>query len=326
MLLGLFARIRLWQDVAMSLRAGMRVEDALAHAAGGRGTGAGLARALRDTGRSSLAEAVAACSGRFSSLELAVVQAAEMAGRLPETLAALAEYLKKKRDEISSLLMKLAYPVVIVHLAAVVGMIARNAFAARGGGSGGGLASVLFVLLPFYLVTFLLFLLPRGIRFLGPAAAEGVDRFLNKLPFVGSFFREEALCEFYWLMGTLLKSGVPVREAISFAAGRVSNFALRYDLNKVKEAVKQGEPLGEWLGRTGVIPANASALLTTGEETGNLAEAFDTVFDESQRRRAMAGRGVSAALWALYFFMAGLYVLWAFWGVIGGETGMFEGM
>ena len=326
MILGLFARIRLWQDLAMSLRAGLRLEDALAHAEGGRGTGSALARALRTTGRSSLAEAVAACPGRFSPLELAVIQAAEMAGRLPETLAALADYLKKKRDEIGSLLMRLAYPVIVVHLAAVVGMIARNAFAGRGAGGAGGFFSVVLALAPFYLVTAALFVFPRVVRLLGPAAAEGIDRFMINLPLLGSFFREEALCEFYWLMGTLLKSGVPVREAISFAAGRVSNFALRGDLAKVKEAVKQGEPLGEWLGRAGVIPANASALLTTAEETGNLAEAFQTVFDESQRRRATARQGVSAGLWAIYFLMAALYVLWAFWGVIGGESELFKGL
>ncbi len=316
MTLGLLARIQLWQDLGMSLKAGFRIEDALRHAGKARGPGARLARALAATGRSSLAEAVAAVPGRFTELELAVLEAGETAGRLPETLAGLVEYLKGRRAELTHVLVRLAYPVLIVHLAAFAAAVAPR-FAERTS-EGGWLVLFLLNLIPFYAITFVLFVLPRLLRASGPLAAQHVDRFLLSAPFVGRFFRAEAENEFYWLMGTLLAAGIPVREAVSFAVRRSSNHAFRQELRVVEEAVLRGDPLGEVLEAQRILPEAATAMVMTAEDTGTLADTFLTLAGEAREKRSLVGQGILGAIWGLYFALAATYVFLALLRFYGG--------
>jgi type II secretory pathway component PulF len=144
---------------------------------------------------------------------------------------------------------------------------------------------------------------------------------LLAVPGAGAFFRHEAQNEFFWLMGTLLAAGIPVREAIAFAVRHGTNAAFRDELRAVEDAVSRGEPLGEAIERARVLGGAATATVQTAESAGALADAFLALSREAQARRSLAGRGLAGAIWALYFALAVAYVLWA---VVGFYSNLFS--
>ena len=75
---------------------------------------------------------------------------------------------------------------------------------------------------------------------------EVVDPLMLKLPVFGALCRKIALCRFTRNLGTMLRSGVPILQALEIVAETTGNVVIERAVRDVQESVRQGE---SWPGR-----------------------------------------------------------------------------
>ncbi len=93
---------------------------------------------------------------------------------------------------------------------------------------------------------------------------------LLKIPYCNSILITQANALFFNAFGTLLQAEVPIVRALTLASTTVTNSVIAYDLLYLVPAVRSGKPLSQALSQTLYILPDASALITLGEESGNI--------------------------------------------------------
>jgi type IV pilus assembly protein PilC len=86
----------------------------------------------------------------------------------------------------------------------------------------------------------------------------------------------------------LIKSGVPILQALDTVAKTAGNRVIEIAINQAKESIREGEKIAEPLKRSGVFPPMVTQMISVGEETGNLdtmlakiADFYDTEVDSA---------------------------------------------
>jgi general secretion pathway protein F len=73
-------------------------------------------------------------------------------------------------------------------------------------------------------------------------------------------------------LGTLIKSGVPMMQALETCRAIVGNRVIANALGDVEVGVREGAGVANPLARSGVFPTLAVQMISVGEETGKLDE------------------------------------------------------
>jgi type II secretory pathway component PulF len=114
------------------------------------------------------------------------------------------------------------------------------------------------------------------------------DRVALRMPGLGPVLRRSALARSCRVLGTLLKSGVPILEALGIVRDAVGNRVLALALDTAQTGVREGRALATPLRATGEFPATLCDMVEVGEEAGNLeavlldaADAYDTDVDRA---------------------------------------------
>ncbi len=237
--------------------------------------------------------------------DVEVLAAGSQSGRTPALLRALAERHAVAAEAKTRLLLACLYPVILVHLAALVlplrGMIDwETGFTWRSIAYLRGLA---VVLLPFWTVVAALFLWSRS-------AGGGLFALATRLPVFGRYLRTREVADVTLILAHLLAAGAPLLTAWRAAGQAVRWPALRAAIGSIGQTIERGQPPGPTLSALGVFPADFVTVYRTGERTGSLD---DGLLRLHASLRAQAGR----ALWlavalvtaALFLTAAGLVAL-----------------
>ena len=99
---------------------------------------------------------------------------------------------------------------------------------------------------------------------------EFVDPLKLKAPIFGSLFQKIALARFCRNLGTMLRSGVPILQALDIVADTSGNKVITHAVEDIEESVRQGESLTQPLSQHSVFPAMVVQMLAVGEDTGAL--------------------------------------------------------
>ncbi|MEW6053904.1 MAG: type II secretion system F family protein [Nitrospirota bacterium] len=91
-----------------------------------------------------------------------------------------------------------------------------------------------------------------------------------KLRLLGDIIRKLETARFCRTLGTLLKSGVPLLQALGNARDVVSNQVIASAIDKVAAGAKEGKGIAVPLADTDVFPQLALSMIKVGEETGQL--------------------------------------------------------
>jgi type IV pilus assembly protein PilC len=97
-----------------------------------------------------------------------------------------------------------------------------------------------------------------------------VDPLKLKIPVFGNLFQKVALSRFARNLGTMLRSGVPILQALDIVADTTGNFVLTLAVRDVQESVRRGEALTQPLTKHDVFPAMVCQMMAVGEDTGAL--------------------------------------------------------
>jgi type IV pilus assembly protein PilC len=112
-----------------------------------------------------------------------------------------------------------------------------------------------------------------------PQGRQAVDAFKLRVPVFGALFHKTALARFSSTLGMLLRSGVPILQALDIVSDTVNNRVLSKAIEDVQGSVREGESIAKPLSRHAVFPPMVVQMLAVGEETGAVDTMLDKVAD-----------------------------------------------
>lgn len=239
----------------------------------------------------SLSQALQKHAAIFSDFYVNIMRSAEVTGRMEESTAFLADYLEKQTAMISKVRSALIYPVFVVVVFFLVATILitfvlpqlRPIFEESGAKlplltqilvSAGDFAlewwwaiAVILLLFGFLLVDY----------FRTDEGKAVLDELKVHAPVLGDFFRKFYVARFAQGVSILIKSGIPITQAIEISGHTIGNIVYRDTLHEATEGVRGGELLSQTLERSEYFPPLVSQMIAIGESTGRLEELLEKV-------------------------------------------------
>lgn len=231
---------------------------------------------------SSLGEAFAEFPDMFPALQANIIRYTETSGRPAQGLERLANYLQKEYALQQGLIVGLAYPVILLHLAVFL-LPVVNAVTC---GLLGYIRGLLGLIFPLYAVVFLVYALFRmrsNERF-----KTGFDRILLSVPVIGKVVKQLALTGFIRALQILTDSGVSIITAWTMASDSCFNNAVKSDLLKGLESIEKGRGLSNAFLRAGVFSPHILSMVTTAEKSGSIVQTLNIIADYSEKENETA--------------------------------------
>jgi type IV pilus assembly protein PilC len=97
-----------------------------------------------------------------------------------------------------------------------------------------------------------------------------VDPWKLKVPVFGMLFQKVAIARFARNLGTMIRSGVPILQALEIVAETTGNWTITAAVRDVQDSVRQGESLTQPLSTHDVFPPMVVQMMAVGEDTGAL--------------------------------------------------------
>lgn len=235
-----------------------------------------------------LSDALAQFPRVFSAFYVNIVRAGEVSGLLAQNLDHLSIQLSKEHELRIKVRSALLYPTVVLTAALIIGFFfaiyvlpqVANLFVGLKGIKLPFLTVVLLKAANFFRkytaasffgilgsVFFVVWLLRR--RFLAPFTHYVVLR----LPLVGFIVKDVNLSRFSLVLGTLLKSGLPIVQAIQVSSDVLDNHYYKKSLARALRRIQEGEPLSVALAADhALFPKIISRMINVGERSGKLEE------------------------------------------------------
>lgn len=245
----------------------------------------------------SLAESLAEHPKVFEPLYINMVKAGEIGGVLDTVLQRLTEYLESAtelRDEVRSAMV---YPVILLVTSFVSVTILLTyvlpkfqTMFTQGGQTLPFTARMMMGMsdmMRSYWWVGLLLTIAAVVGFTHwvrtPAGRYQWDRFKLRAILFGELTKKVAVARFARTLGTLLRSGVPMLQALEIVRDVAGNVVLAEAVDEVKVGVRGGAGVAGPLSHSGVFPPLALQMISVGEETGRLDDMLVQVADYFDR-------------------------------------------
>jgi general secretion pathway protein F len=234
----------------------------------------------------SLGDALAAHPKVFPDLYRSMIAAGEFGGFLEVAFARLAEYLEEQDRLKSQVQSAMIYPVLMAVAGGAAVVILLTFVIPRFAGIFEDLGQALplstRVLLSFsgavssywWVLLILLILAAAAVRaYLRTDAGSLLfDKIKINAPLLGDLNRKIAIARFARTLGTLIRCGVPILEALIVAKDTMRNRFYTEAIQDIHDSLREGESIAEPLRDTGLFPALAIHMIAVGEETGEVDE------------------------------------------------------
>jgi type IV pilus assembly protein PilC len=134
------------------------------------------------------------------------------------------------------------------------------------------------------------------------------DALILKVPTFGMLARKAAVAKFSRTLGTLLKSGVPIMDALETVAKTAGNRVVERAVLKAKDVVRDGKTLTQPLKESGVFPPMVTSMINVGEETGGLDTMLSKVADFYEDEVDTAVEGLASIIEPVLIVFLGITV------------------
>ena len=241
----------------------------------------------------SLSAAMAKHPKIFNRLYVSMVRAGEIGGFLDKVLVEVAETFEKEVALRGKIRSAMTYPVVVfvMVLLIVSAMLIfivptfKNLYTSLGGEL--PLPTRMLINASDGIRRFfpLIVLAMVGLSFAykrwraTPAGRYRLDQLKLKVKVFGPLFHKSALSRFARTLATLIRSGVPILQALEIVAETVNNGVISRAIRDVQDSVREGESLAAPLSKHPTFPAMVVQMMAVGEETGALDTMLNKVAD-----------------------------------------------
>lgn len=253
-----------------------------------------LSQVTRDVeGGSTLADALGKHPKVFDSLYVNLVAAGEVGGILDTILQRLAAYIEKTQKLKSQIKGALTYPAVVVAIAIIVIAVImifvipvfQDMFSSFGKAlpaptqlvvnmSNFTKSNVHWIILAIIILAFAF----KRYR----ATASGrrrVDSAMLRLPIIGELIRKVAVARFTRTLGTMVKSGVPILDALEITARTAGNVIVEEVVMDARSSIAEGQTIAEPLSESIIFPGMVTQMISVGESTGALDAMLEKIAD-----------------------------------------------
>ena len=229
----------------------------------------------------------------FDKLYLNMVRAGEASGKLELILDRLAMFMEKAAKIAGKVKSAMVYPIVVLSIAGLIGaglmvfIVPKFEKIFKELLNGKPLPAITEAVMA--VSNFMqnhIFVVIGGIIALIIGFKLGIktkigkywwDYFCYNVPLFGPIVSRSAISKFSRTLGTLMGSGVPVLQSLNIVKETAGNQLISDAIQKVHDAVKEGEPMAPPLDATKVFPPMVISMIEVGEETGRLPDMLETV-------------------------------------------------
>src|SRR5665213_3085431 len=128
------------------------------------------------------------------------------------------------------------------------------------------------------------------------SGAFNVDNLILHMPVFGILARKAAVAKFSRTFGTLIKSGVPIMDALETVAKTSGNLVVEKALNDARDSVRSGKTLTQPLKESNIFPPMVTQMINVGEETGALDAMLSKVADFYEEEVDVAVEGITTII------------------------------
>lgn len=224
----------------------------------------------------------------FPSLYVNMIKAGEEGGILEPVLTRIVAFLETTTTFRAEILSSLIYPILLTIIGgltiAVLMLYVIPKFAAIFEDMGQALPLPTQILLGSSRLFISYWWLLAALIFGGVVAfraysrtTEGqifVDQMKLRIPVISKLHMSLAIARFTRTIGTLLKSGVPVLNAIKISKEVIGNRVISAKLSALQEGVSKGKGIYNPLREIGIFPPLVTQMIAVGEEAGTLEDTF----------------------------------------------------
>ncbi|MFO7945536.1 MAG: type II secretion system F family protein [Armatimonadota bacterium] len=323
-------RVWLYRHLAELLQAGIPLHEALDAAADDMSS-PNAAQVVRDMAGLvasrglTFAEAMERYPKIFGSGSVAVVRAAEKAGRLQQSLRLLSEYLDNMSRLAQLAVAPVVYPVVLICLVLGVFAVSTGFFVPKflqlylelgmersdfpwptrfASWLSQVMPTVVFFVVVIAIVLIIIYLFYRR----SPRMQLDRDIWALWLPVFGRLNRDSATARILGVLGISLDAGMPLDEALAGAGAASGNEMMAVAMRRAAERARCGHSAGSAFEATDILSESILWHLRSAEKSGTLPEACRSLSDYFLSRAELMTRRMAAVLEPLLIILVGLFV------------------
>ena len=224
-------------------------------------------------------QAIADLPLNISQLEINMIKAGEDAGLLEQSFEHLEQHFKLAIETRAKILKGLTYPVILLHVAAILGLVSISMMSARSPEAQTGAAwqsfrNGLILIVALYAVCGIAGAIFYRV-FCRAKVSPFADRLLNRLPLIGKMRRSLALARFCEVFYMALRSGQKMDKCLIYGGASSASGQILEASQTGSEAVRQGTTLASALQQQSrVFPGDFTRSVANAELAGVLDEDF----------------------------------------------------
>lgn len=128
------------------------------------------------------------------------------------------------------------------------------------------------------------------------------------LPIFGVILKKVAVAKFTRTLGTLIKSGVPIMQALDTVAATAGNVIIAEAVMSTRESIREGGHLSDPLKKSGLFPNMVTSMISVGEETGSLDIMLSKIADFYDQEVDTAVKGLTSLIEPIVIVVMGVII------------------
>jgi type IV pilus assembly protein PilC len=223
----------------------------------------------------------------FNTVQISLIRAGEASGNLVEVLEKVAQDLDKTKKIKSKIQNAMIYPIIVFLVIGVVMIVmmttmipaVEELYRDFNIDKLPAVTAILvaisnFITKPYgygsLILGFAIFIFVYR-YYRGTASGRlATDKYILKIPVFGNLIAKIQIAEFCRLTSMLLRSGIPIVEALNIVSDALSNILFKNSVLQSIDDITKGIPLAVPLSKSEVFPPLIVRMVAIGEETGKL--------------------------------------------------------
>jgi type IV pilus assembly protein PilC len=258
----------------------------------------------------------------FPELYTSMIKAGELGGILDTILERLTVYMESSEALKAKVKSAMMYPAIVLSICAVVTCFLlvfviptfKNIFASFGAElplPTQVLITVSDTMKQFwYILVGIPFAAWKGFEafYKTPKGQKFVDGNVLKAPIFGIILKKVAVARFTRTLGTLIKSGVPIMQALETVAQTAGNVVIADAVLLTRESIREGGHLSDPLKKSGIFPNMVTSMISVGEETGALDIMLSKIADFYDQEVDTAVKGLTSLIEPIVIVVMGIVI------------------